>query len=124
MQPRFYRYQTLAYTTEGIAQSTVKVVEEKYVGVRETPCGWWIIHYSDYHGKMTKEELKKDPFKKWVGKWAKKRFAYPTKEEAMKNFRLRTEKYVRILTYRIDNAKRSLKIAEGDENCRLKRRKL
>ena len=69
--------------------------------VRTTPKGYWIsIPYS---------------FKlKWVSSEAKKRFAYPTKEEALQSFRARKRRQVAILSYQLERAKMALNVSEGD----------
>lgn len=59
----------------------VSIVLKSYLAHRETPKGYWI--YADTERFVLKE--------------AKKRFAYPTKEAALLNFALRTEKRVKFL---------------------------
>lgn len=54
--------------------------------VKETKKGYWIGQY----------------FPKWIPKVSKRRYAYPTKEEAMQNFVARTEARIRILKRHLD----------------------
>lgn len=65
--------------------------------VKETEKGYWILSYGFHSGK------------RWVSKTARKRWAYPTEEEAYTNFRLRTERCVKILNAQLENAKAYLK---------------
>jgi hypothetical protein len=60
----------------------VQVVERKFKVVRTTECGYWV----DEHGK-----------ERWVPKATKKRFAYPTQQEAMTNFKARKRRQLEIL---------------------------
>jgi len=67
--------------------------------VKETPKGYWIGDWL---------------FKKWIPKDSKKRFAYPTKEEALNNFIIRTKKYIEIIKSRLDDSKYAIILAEGE----------
>lgn len=60
-----------------------------YAIVKETPCGVWI----DLFGK-----------KKFVLSGTRKRYAYPTKKEALESFIKRKSRQVRILAAQHDNA--------------------
>jgi len=53
--------------------------------LKETPCGYWITD-KKVPGKWSISWLEKP---KWVSKTSKKRFAYPTKEEALESLRRR-----------------------------------
>ena len=66
---------------------------DEYKIIKETEKGYWIELYSFSDAK------------KWVSKTAKKRYAYPTKEEALFNFKKRTESAVKILSARLNEAK-------------------
>lgn len=57
---------------------------------KETPKGYWIGH-----GLYAPDNLRANST--WVSKTAKKRYAYPTKEEAMNNYLKRTERRIKIL---------------------------
>ena len=70
----------------------VSVVLKSYLAHRETPKGYWI--HADTERFVLKE--------------AKKRFAYPTKEGALLNFALRTEKRVKFLTLYLEVSKMAL----------------
>jgi hypothetical protein len=72
---------------------------ERFRIVRTTPCGFWInIGYAA-------ERLK------WVSNSAKKRFAYPSMDEALTSFRMRKRRQVAILRYRLADAQQALQTA-------------
>lgn len=81
--------------------------------VKETKCGYWIDHYDK---------------KKWIGKWSKKRFAYPTQREAINGFKYRKKKQIEILTNQLILARLSLQLIlcknflkdKGWEKCNIK----
>lgn len=68
--------------------------------IKETEKGFWIGD-------------KCSGYKKWIPKISKKRFAYPTKEEAIKNFIARTKRRVKILQWQIDCCNIALRFAES-----------
>ena len=98
---KFYRYYNTRYDSD--------IHEEVYELVKETPCGYWIV--SDYI-------YKRDGFlsdyheKKWVSKTTRKRFAYPTKKEALVSFRARKRNQVKHLNNQLTTAKAALHKAE------------
>jgi hypothetical protein len=82
---KFYRVEAI---WNGDARTLMYV---EFPIIKRTPSGTWI----DVWG----------PGPKWVGdKWAK-RYATPTKEEALESFRRRKARQVSILTRRLENAK-------------------
>lgn len=106
---QFYRYEAVCYSN-GLDQfgdpikalvPNVKIRLIEFGLVKETPKGYWIregytpddTHFlSDYLcGK-----------KKWVSKTSVKRYAYPTKEEAINNYIKRGERRVSILKGQLD----------------------
>jgi hypothetical protein len=69
--------------------SDIRLELEEYDLVKETPKGYWIGSYINHRS---------EPFwKKWIPKESKKRFAYPTKKEALENYIKRTESRIKIL---------------------------
>jgi hypothetical protein len=92
----FFRFEEVRYANIGI-----KVNELKYVLVKETPKGYWIKPTWDIN----------EDHKKWVSKTSKRRYAYPTKEEAMINFRARKKRQIQILTAKIQNARLALLVS-------------
>lgn len=74
----------------------LEVIE--YPIIRKTPQGWWI------------SVMGQKP--KWVSNNARKRFAYPTLQEAAVNFKFRKMKEIRILKRRKNFAKGALYLIE------------
>jgi hypothetical protein len=72
---------------------------EEYPIIKETEQGYWI----------------ETPFRKWVSKTAKKRYAYPTPEEALNNFKIRTQSCLNHLQRQLDDAKLYLEAANRIE---------
>jgi hypothetical protein len=94
---KFYRYEAIQYAEHDIDGELVSpkipnptIELREYDILKETLKGYWIGH---------KEfpELSK----RWVSKTSKKKFAYPTKDEALINFIKRTEKRIKILEHQI-----------------------
>lgn len=66
--------------------------------IKETPCGYWIEEDDNW----TLND------KKWVSKTSKKRFAYPSLEEAANNFILRKKRQIAILQAQVNISKNAL----------------
>jgi len=97
---KFYRYDIVEYAEHDIDGELIaptypnpKIELRVYELKKETPCGYWICLESGYS------------WKKWISKTSKKRFAYPTKKEAMINLIKRTETRLRILNRQVDLCK-------------------
>ena len=71
---------------------------------KETPKGYWIGY-----GHRLQDHSR------WVSKTAKKRYAYPTKEEAMTNFIKRTEMRIKILNWQVRVCEIALGFAKHKE---------
>jgi hypothetical protein len=93
---KFYRYDFVQfavcdengeYTSPKFVNPIIQLSE--YALKEETEKGYWIGHVG--FGK----------WKKWIPRQSKKRFAYPTKEEAMLNLKKRTEKRIEILKHQL-----------------------
>lgn len=102
----FYRYDVIEYaahdidgelTTPNFPNPTI--ILRTFELVKETPKGYWICHgfLDKLHGD-----------KKWVSKTSRKRYAYPTKEQALINLRKRTERKIKILDRQLRFAKITL----------------
>jgi hypothetical protein len=96
----FYRYYWREHASIGMFGEAVKPTHANphlylstYVVYKETPKGYWIKlkGFSNFDSKG-----------KWIPKEAKKRFAYPTKKEALNAFVSRTKSRVKILNRTID----------------------
>lgn len=105
MESKFYRYEIKDKTNSEIfflANAELSLI--KFALRKETPKGYWIARrYSD---------TSISSFKQWVSKTSKKRYAYPTKEEALKNFLLRTKRRVKILSHQLNISEIGISIAE------------
>ena len=60
---------------------------------KETDKGYWIEGHS---------------YRKWISKTSRKKFAYPSKEDALKSFKLRKQSQIQIITKQLEGAKRAL----------------
>jgi pyruvate/2-oxoacid:ferredoxin oxidoreductase beta subunit len=101
----FYRY-TDSHDAYDYAHITLSI----YILLRETNCGYWIIP------KWANSDRTKEKYKKWIPRDSKKRFAYPTKEEALINFKKRKEMQIKWGKYNISRAKSALLAIEDLEN--------
>ena len=103
---QFFRYEWVEYAEhdydyEYCAPSfpNPKLELRTYDLIKETEKGYW-IGYKQF-----------STWKKWIPKKSKKRYAYPTKEEAMINFIKRTKSRIKILQWKIDCCKIALDLA-------------
>ncbi len=112
---KFYRYEIVVYASYGRDMEgeyiplnfppRVEVELREYNLHKETPKGYWIGYGFHTIGSLRSNGT-------WVSKTAKKRYAYPTKEEAMQNFIKRTERRAKILRARLDSCEEGLAIAK------------
>jgi hypothetical protein len=100
----FYRY-TDSHDAYGYAHITLSI----YILLRETNCGYWVIP------KWAKSDSEREKYKKWIPRDSKKRFAYPTKEEALINFKKRKAMQIFWGEYNISRAKQALSKIEDLE---------
>ena len=93
---------TTLYRYEGYSGYNIKN-PDMYLIIRETKCGWWVKTYNEQfvNGKWTAKE-------KWVSKTGKKRFAYPTKKEAMVNYIARKRSQIKHCINMIQRAETGL----------------
>lgn len=92
-------------------EGNVEVVLLKYSVTKETSCGWW-IGGNDWLKYKASDFCAYSP-KKWISKTARKRFAYPTKEEALVNFKARKQRQIGIVEDQLERAKEALVIIEN-----------
>ena len=108
---KLYRYDSKRYSIvidadrEIYGTSFPKLELNEYDVSCETPKGFWISYFSGGS---------KD---KWISKSARKRFAYPTKNEALDAYIKRKTSYVRHSERKLAEAKEDLKIGEN-EKCK------
>jgi len=84
---------------------------------KETPCGYWI---TKDHPDNEYQFLHRGEKRRWVSKTTRKRFAYPTKEQAMYNYIKRKERHALILSARLDEVKIRLTRAYNDHKIMTK----
>ena len=102
----FYRIQTQIegsyYGDCDLLSSDVRIVFLTFIMLKETEKGYWI--------SLSPNDSSKDGH--WVSKTSKKKYAYPSKEEAMNDFINRTKKRISILEEQTSNCKIALSKAE------------
>jgi len=93
---------------EGLGEKSIELIE--FETVKETTYGYWI-------------RLKDSPYskQKFVLKQSKKRYAYPTKDEAFNSFRVRTYKSLEYAKRDVENATDFVKLIEDFEINHLKK---
>lgn len=107
---KLYRYSSRWKISFWRDLETVDVWCDEYEVIKETRCGYWI---ADYPQKDPDKAIKdKWTWTKWVSKGGKKRYAYPTKEEALESFIIRKHRQVGHARRHLDFAEKSLKQAE------------
>ena len=90
-----YRYEDVLLNWDyNTNQATVKIYLEDYKMLRETACGYWID--TSGYGKS---------YETWVSKTSRKRFAYPSKHEAMINFKHRKQRQITLLERNLARSK-------------------
>lgn len=108
---QFYRYDLKVYSNMSTSDyseetyTTCKLDKIIYNLHKETPKGYWIGYGENIKGKLRSDSI-------WVSKTAKKRHAYPTKEEALNNYIKRTLKYKDILENKLSDCKYGLYLAD------------
>ena len=103
---KFYRYETVTYASGDEyfeSHGITKLEIREYNLYKETPKGYWIGY--GYLGKLSSKG-------KWVSKTSKKRYAYPTKEEAIVNYIKRTEKRIGFLNNNLHQCKKGIELAK------------
>lgn len=109
----FYRYELVQYSNfsgdddyYSSLPATTKLVVREFNLIKETPKGYWISYgaFTYYRGKG-----------RWVSKTSKKRYAYPTKEEALNNYIKRTERRIKYLKTDLDACESGLRLAKTQQ---------
>lgn len=100
----FYRYEYSAYPDITNLSYDTSIYLTTYKLVKETPAGYWIgfEHSKNKH--------------KWVAKVGKKKYAYPTKEEAFINLKLRTKRRLSILKSQLKQCESAIRAIEKHED--------
>ncbi len=102
-----YRYNVMLFF-----EGRPKVLLSEYLVTKETECGWWI---GGNKPKFEPHSFHTYTSKKWVSKTTRKRFAYPTKEEALVNFKARKQRQILIIKGQLERAKEALLIIENTD---------
>lgn len=103
---RFYRYEAVQYSSISDDDyrlphfSNLKLELKEFKMFKETPKGYW-IGYGGFESLLGHQ--------RWVSKTAKKRYAYPTKEQALLNYIKRTERRIEILESQLWASETALK---------------
>jgi hypothetical protein len=91
----WYRYEDFRYYEGG---TRVELIRLKVI--KKTDCGVWI--------SPVNFELRR-----WVKRNARKRYACPTKQEALESFIARKKRQIEILSVQLHNAQSALNIGES-----------
>jgi len=113
---KFYRYEAVTYAVLDMDGEYVsptirspKIELRTYELIKETPKGYWIGSRGWKGGNWW--------FEKWIPKESRKRFAYPTKEEALRNYIKRTEKRIKILKSQLQECEYGVRTAKAMTMC-------
>jgi hypothetical protein len=109
---KFYRYSDWSFESDrGLIETRLE--EEVLFMVRETPCGWWISEDKTYDWKADRKyrvlQLGSQPH--WVSKTSRKKYAYPTRKEALESFLARKMRQISILDFQVQGARNAYKEA-------------
>ena len=109
----WYRYMETQYAApldeyeRPMGYGSVQINLNEYKVIKETAKGVWLTYAQPYF--LT------DKWKKFVLLGSRKKFACPTKEEAMVSFIARKRAQIRIYKDRLESAEMALEIVEGKE---------
>ena len=109
---KHYRYEDRVYSTCSISVSgnetygttPVKLECYDFEVIKETLCGYWISFAST---------------KKWVSKTSGKRYAYPTKQQALEGFLRRKSTQIKIYSAKLARAQTAVVLAEREHKLLL-----
>lgn len=101
---KLYRYEDHVYSAcsidvsggEHYSLTALRIELMEFTVTKETPKGYWFT-MGEIYGIHSPA--------KWASKESKKRYCYPTKEEALKAFLFRKASQIRILTEKLNRAK-------------------
>lgn len=110
---KFYRYEDERAESFGLSgslfpcQARVKMVV--FDLVKETPKGYWIRKHTGINPSVYLAK------KRWISATSRKRYAYPTKKEAMVSFKARKNAQIKILRGSLEQAEDALNKANNME---------
>lgn len=96
MPDKFYRFEDVHY------EDGTRVFKREYSFIKETPCGYWIEDHS-WPFELSNQRW-------WVSKTSRKRFAYPSEEQAIESFVARKRQHIRYTKMRLVRAKEAYKL--------------
>lgn len=107
----FYRYEAVEYASmdwDGEYSHSKfpnpKLELRTFDLIKETPKGYWIGYKGFFNSKF-----------KWVSKTSKKRYAYPSKVEALDGYISRTKRRIEIIDYQLTSCKIGVDLAEMEK---------
>ena len=104
---KFYRYEVIRgiSTHEGYPIPYPKLILNILHLIKETDKGYWIA--------SSTSKFLQDLDKKWVSKTSRKRYAYPTKAEALHNCLKRWEFRKRLIKHQLENAETVIQLIKN-----------
>lgn len=116
----YYRYSDPLLFEEYQYDSLNELQLEQYEVLKVTSCGVWIFYpnRNKWNTKTNKYDLGKKFIleKYWYKKTTNKRFAWPTKEEALISYKARKEKQIRLLEGQLEYIRKYLEIANNTKD--------
>lgn len=94
---KLYRYEDVNFTYR------ITIKERKFEVLKETLCGYWIEKWPGAR-----------KHKRWVSSTAKKRYAYPTRKEAMINFKARKYRQKQLVEGQLKRVKDAIHYVDID----------
>lgn len=96
MPDKFYRFRDVQF------EYGPKVIKEEFSLIKETPCGYWIEDHS-WPFELSGQRW-------WVSKTSRKRFAYPSEEQAVESFVARKKQQIRYTKIRLIRAEEAYRL--------------
>jgi hypothetical protein len=84
---------------------------EEYKVLKHTPCGVWVERWP--HQSMFDNSMRFIKERDGYGHPTRKRYAYPTEEEALESFMIRKRLEIGYCKQRLDNARKAMAYAES-----------
>ena len=101
MSKEYYRFRDI------LAEDGVKIVVEVFNALKETPQGYWVLKKGapNWNGISTKYQRKAGVLK-WISNTSRKKYCYPTVEDALFSFKKRKEAQASKLKVKLDQAEK------------------
>lgn len=88
----------------------------KFEVIKETPKGYWILEKWEYSFQTDMDD---EENKRWVSKNGRKRYAHPTKKEALQYYQYRKRSQIRHLEARLHWARKALTKANEESDIEI-----